>query len=573
MEKLSKIVSTPNATSWSQAYNAGKLYAVLALEREPQEQEVEVETELDLNIVGKETLEALENEFFSLENKDLEGIKSAVEKASTKLSSGIKASLVVAAENGNILYIAIKGKGKVDLKRQGQIGTVLESSDENEIKTGSGFLEDSDVLILQTPQFSELVPKDVLVGSIDSQTPSEIAETLAPTVHQGGKGGAASIILKYKDEAPPSSPAETASPQAPTEESKAKIGLKIVNNYFFQAKNLIKERGINIPSLPHSKKVLLTVGLILVLVFAGIVILAAKKQGDEKIKEAYAQYFVEAQNKYEEGQSLLDLNQALARESFSEAKRILEEGQNRFSENSEEGKQVKELLSKVNEALSDSSGVSNVNPTEVNRSESELLSFALEETSGLRFAKDDRNVYVITKNSVSSDARELIKNSNDWSDAAGLGTFFGNIYVLDRATDQILKFVATSGGEYGNSNYFTASQKPDLSEAADMAIDGSIYVLLKDGTVLKFTRGVKDNWQVQGLDKPLSNPARIYTDSESNIYILDNGNSRIVEIGKDGRYQSQYVASILKDAKEMDVNEASGEIFILSGSKIFKIDL
>jgi hypothetical protein len=572
MEKLAKIVSTPTETSWSQAYNAGKLYAVLALEKIPSEEQTEEEQ--DLNLIGKETLEALENEFFTLEAKDLDGIKGAVERASQKIPPNIKSSLVVTAENTNILYAVIKGKGRVDLKRSGQIGPVLESNDENDLKTGSGFLQNDDVLVLQTPEFSEIISKETLMGSIESQSPSEIAETLAPSIHQSGKGGAASVVMRYEDQAPPPEVSEIPPPvEQVGEESKAKIGLKVVHDYLSQVKSLIKNRGINVPSLPHSKKVLLTIALILVLVLTGTIMLALKKQGDAKIKEAYAQVYVEAEKKYEEGQSLLDLNQALARDSFSEAKKILEGGQNKFSKGSKERKEVEELLTKVNQALSDSSGVSRVTPTEVSKSESDLLSFALEQKGGLHFTKDDKNVYTVTRTAVLSDAKELFKNSGDWEDAGGMGTFFGNIYILDKASNQILKFVATSGGQFGQSNYFQASQKPDLSTAQSMAIDGSIYVLLKDGTVFKYTKGNKDNWEVTGLDKPLSNPTRIYTDAQSNIYILDNGNSRIVELGRDGRYLSQFVAPVLKDAREMDVDESAGEIFILSGSKIYSIDL
>lgn len=574
MEKLAKIVSTPTDTSWSQAYNAGKLYAVLALEKKEAEQE-QAEGETDLNLIGKETLEALENEFFTLETKDLEGIKGAVERAVNKVPSGIKSSLVVTAESLNILYVVIKGAGKVDLKRGDQIGPVLQSNDENGFKTGSGFLQDDDILILQTPEFSEVISEALLTQTIDSQGPSEIAESLAPKIHQSGKGGAASVIMRYKDEAPLPTVTESAedTPTEVNEENKAKAGLKLASDYFLQVKSLIKNKGLNTSSLPHSKKVLLTIGLILVLVFAGTIMLAMKKQNDAKVKEAYAQVYVEAQKKYEEGKSLMDLNQALARDSFDEAKKILEEGQDRFPKGSTERKNVESLLAQVNQTLTDSSGVSRVNPAEVNKNESELLSFALSQKAGLHFTKDDKNIYTVTETAVLNDSKELFKNQGDWENAGGIGTFLGNIYVLDKSSDQILKFVATSGGGYGQSNYFTSNQKPDLSNAQSMAIDGSIYVLFKDGTVSKFTRGNKDNWQIQGLDKPLLNPTRIYTAPDSNIYILDSGNSRIVEFGRDGRYQSQYVASIFKDAKEMDVEESAGKILILIGSKIYKIDL
>lgn len=91
---------------------------------------------------------------------------------------------------------------------------------------------------------------------------------------------------------------------------------------------------------------------------------------------------------------------------------------------------------------------------------------------------------------------------------------------------------------------------------------------------LKFTRGKADTFNVTSLDKPFSSPTRIYTNTDDKqIYILDNGNSRIVVLDKNGAYSSQYTAKILKDAKDFEIREADKKIFVLSQNKIWEIDI
>ncbi len=53
-----------------------------------------------------------------------------------------------------------------------------------------------------------------------------------------------------------------------------------------------------------------------------------------------------------------------------------------------------------------------------------------------------------------------------------------------------------------------------------MAIDGSIWVLENDGTILKFTRGKADNFNISGLDKAFSSPAKIFTNVDTKKFLF-----------------------------------------------------
>jgi DNA-binding beta-propeller fold protein YncE len=99
-------------------------------------------------------------------------------------------------------------------------------------------------------------------------------------------------------------------------------------------------------------------------------------------------------------------------------------------------------------------------------------------------------------------------------------------------------------------------------------------VLSTNGKINKFNKGAAENFSITGLDKDLLNPTRIYTNSDQTyVYVLDNGNSRIVVLEKSGRYKTQYQASIIKSAKDFDVDEKNNKIFVLQSGKVYQIDL
>lgn len=575
--QIAKIVATATQTTWSQAYNAGKLFAVISLENEvPME-------ENSLNLLGKEVLDNLEAEYFALETKDLEGVKGAVKSSLALISENIKSSFVVGTIIGNVLYTFAK-EGTIEIKREGKLGKILTGGDE--LESASGFLQDKDIIILETSQFANVIPQDLLLTSIDDQPIDQISESLAPIVHEKGDAGATAIIVQYKDlpaealeeegevsinqDQKNEQPLETPQDQSyiPNQEQQTPQSLELFKKYLYFAKDKVQNIKLS-TNFDRSKRTVLTVAGILVLIFVISIFFAIKRQNDQKTTALLAQYYTPASKKYDEGQSLIDLNQSLARDSFTAAQKILTEGDPKFDKGSAAKKQVDDLLSKVNSALSQTANVKTVTPNEVSATESKILASELKDSSSSYFTQENSDIYSLDSTGISKNSKQIIKK--DWGTAGGLGVYFGNIYVLDKSGKQIFKFVSTSS-DFVKTNYFTSDTAPDVSTAQSIAIDGSIWILLKDGTVLKFTRGTSDNLFLTGLDKAFSSPTRIFTNADlDNVYILDNGNSRIIVFNKKGEYVSQYQADILKTAKDLEVTK--DKILILQNSKIYKIDL
>jgi len=594
---FAKIVANPNAYSWSQAYNAGKLFAVLSLEAESESQEKDY-----LNVLGKEILDTLEQEFFTLETKDLESIKQAVLATSAKIPQEINCSFVIGSIVNNILYVYILGNGRVSLKRETKLGNLLEVRDQkpDALKSASGFLQNDDVVILQTKQFSDIISIGTLTEFMDGLVPSEAAESLAPLVHEKEEAGAAAIIISYKaaiSEAAEPTMEELVVEKGEEKEVEAKAEMEIeeppfytpsVNPHKTNFSSGIKQNFSSVlakmkftnsftANLNHPRKLILTIVVIILIVFVASIIFAMNKQQNEKVQSVFQSVYPQAAKKYSDGQNLAGLNQNLARDSFTQAQQILESGKDKLPKDSKEEKQVLNLLSQVEDALSQTSGVTASAAKAVDNTVSPLL-LAETKNDGLYFTEDSSHLYGITQdlvfslNSDGTNKKTLIKNDNNWQQIGGLSTYNGNVYVLDKKQNQILKFVQTDSG-FLNTNYFTGTG-PDLSKAVSMAIDSDVYILSTDGTVTKYTKGNADNFSLTGLDMPLSRPTGIITNADDdNIYILDNGNSRIVVLDKSGNYKAQYQASVIKTAKDFEVLEKDKKVYVLSGGKVYEIDL
>lgn len=566
---FAKIVSVPKpGSAWSQAYNAGKLFAVLSLEKDT----INVESPDALNILGKDILGKLEEEFFTLDLKDSQSIKTALSKTFANIEKDIHYSFAASFFTNNTLYLFAIGKGTVFIRRNSKIAKFSVPLDENpkSIISCSGFLKNNDLIILTTNMLADIINNENL-SSLDNFTAHEIAEALMPKIQEKEDGKTAVIIIRHSESKPPNDPKKI------QEET-----LRVEKSFISLLRNYLPIKNIK---FNHSSKVMLTVAFILLTIFIASVYFGIKKQESSKTTALFEKTYPEAQKKYSEGNSLLGLNKNVARENFVEAKKILEEAKPKFSKNSKEEKQVSDLLKKVQKAISVSSGVNLVDAKEVDIKESIFLSLQIKKPQNTQFAQDEKNVYLADNNSLYSvpksrgEENEIIKNSNFWQKLTSLGAYLGNLYVLDKNPStgsghgQILKF-APGEGRYSKTNYLSQDLAPDFSKATSIAIDGSIYVLLSDGAIEKFTRGKQDRFAVYSLDKPFSSPSKIFTNIDTkSLYILDNGNSRIVVLNKEGVYQTQYQADVLKEAKDFEVKETDKKIFVLSENKIYEIEI
>ncbi len=575
---FSKIVATPTANSWSQAYNAGNLAAVISLVQKPvKSDEKTFEDELSLQALGKELLSTLEAEYFTLETKNLTTVKQAINTTVEKIEGPVTVSLGVSVIIENVLYVFLYGKGKILMKRKEKLGTLLEQDIEEKLTAASGFIENNDIVILETPAFASIVSTDLLLPCLEHDKLSNMAEVLSPVIHEHTEGAAAAIAFSYREEGAEEAPSyegpiKTTLEQEPEEEEKTDVidtPARI---------DLSQKKKRPFPALPfsHSRRLFLTIGIIIVIVLIGSVYLSIKHQKEVALQNLYNTTVIPAQKKYDEGQGLLALNKNLAKDDFQTAKNILEDAKNRFPTNSAQEKQVMDLLQKVNDGLTQAAQVNLASAKQVDSTTSPLLNVYVNNSNAKYVDSDSSNYYFANNAGISAvskttnKVKSVLTNSSGWKNIGGFGVYLGNFYVLDKS-DGVIKYAGMSAT--AKSQYFTGTS-PDLSRAVDLAIDGSIWVLGSDGNIAKYTKGKPDDFSLKGLDKSLNNPSRIITTVDmNNVYVLDNGNSRIVVFDKNGNYIAQYQSDILNSASAMDVSEKDKKVYVLSNNKVYEIDV
>ncbi|EKD56702.1 MAG: hypothetical protein ACD_58C00118G0001 [uncultured bacterium] len=170
-------------------------------------------------------------------------------------------------------------------------------------------------------------------------------------------------------------------------------------------------------------------------------------------------------------------------------------------------------------------------------------------------------------------AVELKPSEGDWKTGVGAEIFAGNIYILDSNGNQIWKYNYSSGTYSAAQSYLTSGV--NIGDGVDLAIDGVVYVLKKDGNVYKLSKGRTQDFKVSNIPSPnekIANPLRIYTNADANyLYVLDG--NRLLELEKSGKFVAQYIFDGLNELKDFSLNTKTKEIWLLNGNKVYKGNL
>jgi hypothetical protein len=157
-------------------------------------------------------------------------------------------------------------------------------------------------------------------------------------------------------------------------------------------------------------------------------------------------------------------------------------------------------------------------------------------------------------------------------------SYDGNLYVVDGEGDQVWRYRPDENGYGGQPEaYFVSGTTVDLAGVQAVAIDGNIWLLFADGRLLKFFGGEQRPFELQGLPGPLATPTALAVQQEGDqLYVLDAGNGRIVEITKDGQFSRQFRVrddDFLRQAKDMYLDEAARKFYIVTPNQLYVADV
>ncbi|MGB9706498.1 MAG: hypothetical protein ACPLXP_00275 [Microgenomates group bacterium] len=604
--KLAKIVSASNQRGWSQVHTflpeekekletRGQFLAVMGLGG--------LSEGVEIASAGRELISRLHEEYYgSLEERPFVQLKKAVERVFKEASSEAKIEIVAGALVGDVLYLAAAGGGKVILRRGGEITTILQGNpDSLLVETASGYLQKGDVFLLGTKRFFEVVGREIIQAALASGSIDQVVEALSPVVLGKEEGLASAVIARAEEEKEEFFP--------PAEKKPEKMDKReALRKFILKIKTKITERPTQKP-----KKSLFTVALILFLILGVSMVFGARQRKRQAVERKIAAVLEEVKAKKEEGEAILSLNPAKAREILKEAEGLLKQ--------IEEEKISSPPLEKIKQELETSLGAvlreyeveaklffdlelikKGAVGSDFSLSGSQLvildsqnlavywLGIADKRSAILAGGKEmdganqvaafwpkvfvlgDKGIYQASRGNLSL----VVEKDKDWQEIRDLGTFGGNLYLLDKKNIWLYPAsVETSAGQAGfGAKRGWLKGEADFSNAVGMAIDGAIWVLKSDGKIEKYLRGAKEAFGTAGLDKAFSQPAGLYTSpDEERLYVLDKGNSRIVVLDKNGEYYAQYKNPQIASTQNLVVSEKEKKIFLLGGNKIFLIEM
>jgi|GEM_PF-4750351 len=152
-------------------------------------------------------------------------------------------------------------------------------------------------------------------------------------------------------------------------------------------------------------------------------------------------------------------------------------------------------------------------------------------------------------------------------------TYGNRLYVLDPKANEIMRYQRTIAG-YGQGSSWVLDGT-SVENGVDIAIDGNVWLLQKDGTVVKFLQGSKEEFTLGPVVDPLESPTRLVTSEDSNyLFVLEPKKHRLLQFDKEkGDFVKQFVSDAFTDLRDMVIIDKGAKAYVLNGDSIFQIEL
>lgn len=532
----------------------------------------------------------------SINNKINQTITSIKTSLSDVEQLDILLSVLQTSDDKKALYLIKHGVSfSASLIRSSKRINLLEQALDNELL--SGFLQVGDRVVLTTNSLFELLSEDVQ-GLIEWPINS-IEDEIEARLPQARVDPVATIVIEDEIEG------VEKIPEIQQYQSYSKLAIKQSEQIILKLSRLIIK----------SKRGAVIMGVVLLLVVLAGIVLSVKNQKQVKIKSDYATYLKAAQDSFTQAQNLKDLNPQEAADSLTKAKDKLHLAlqimpnekeannlQNQITSQESEilrSHKIKDLpiwldLDLIKKDLTASLLSLSVGKILIlDPHQKTLVQIDISKKSHQLLAGEDRlgqaklaslngeNAFVYSSDKgivkvITSERSATIAAGpdSDFGEIIDIYGFSGNIYILDRSKNRIYKYIPVTSGYSDKRDYFKENTKVNLQDVIRLQIDGSVYLMRSSSEILKYTQGVADTFNIVGLDKPLSNAKNFHVSSDTEkLYVLDNGNNRLVVLDKKGVYLAQYQSEKFKDFTDLVVDEQGKKVYLLEGSKIYQMDL
>lgn len=187
----------------------------------------------------------------------------------------------------------------------------------------------------------------------------------------------------------------------------------------------------------------------------------------------------------------------------------------------------------------------------------------------------DTNNNVFRYNRLDGATHLILREQNSLGSIGQLGIYNGRLYLADERSDQIFRY-APAGLAYDDppTAWFDEQVRGDLAGLIAMGIDGDIWLLSEDGTLLRFREGQQLPFSLEripGLGGLLVDFA-MAEHADGMLYLADATDERILVFDKEGRYIQQFVDAedmALAGLRGLFLDEVTDILYILTKSGLY----
>lgn len=139
------------------------------------------------------------------------------------------------------------------------------------------------------------------------------------------------------------------------------------------------------------------------------------------------------------------------------------------------------------------------------------------------------------------------------------------LYSFNKNSGELLRFIVKDGKITQQQTAIKSNDKA----VSDIAFDKDIYLLYKD-RIVKYVSGNPQAFPYPALTQAIEAAEKIFV-AGNNVYVLENGNKRLVILSKNGVLVNQIMLTHTSKLTDFYVNESARIINVLDNNKLLEI--
>ncbi len=173
---------------------------------------------------------------------------------------------------------------------------------------------------------------------------------------------------------------------------------------------------------------------------------------------------------------------------------------------------------------------------------------------------------------------QQLPGAETWGNPVAIQFWNGRLYVLDPGANQIWRY-NPSGGSFAGVplEYFTGSNRPDITHVVDFAINtaGDVYLLTNTGVLARFTGGEQQDFAFTFPDaQQMQSPNAFFLNTNpiaQGLYFVERDERTLFETTMAGTFINAYRAAaddLFGELSNVVADTNQGIIYTLSGNAI-----